>query len=119
MKKTNLALAAMGSLMLSASFDALSAANTATPALVNMIETREGGLHSVYLVGVAIPNEGCVLADRAVLNEYDLGGKTEFSTLLASLVAGKTVILRVDGCKEVAPGNVNTAPRIVKVLINK
>jgi hypothetical protein len=118
MKKVNSILTAMGSLMLLASADAMAAGNTASPALVNKIETREGGLHSVFLSGgVAIPNEGCTLVDRAVINEYDIGGKTEVSVLLAALVSGKTVTLRVDGCKEIAPGSATTAPRIVKVLI--
>lgn len=91
-------------------------ANTSA-SLVYSIETRDGGYHSVYLSSAFIPDQGCILLDRGVINEYALGGKALFSTAIAALASAKQVVLRVDGCSTVVPGSPATAPKIIKVQI--
>lgn len=95
------------------------AVNIDAPAFVDSLETRNTGYHGVWL-SESIPSQNCTLSDRAVVDETDLGSKTQFSTLLAALASGKKVIVGVDGCVQigvVVDGTIRTAPRVVKVQL--
>jgi len=75
---------------------------------ITSIESRESGQHDIYFNG-AVPDQGCNLADRAILDESLTGGKSMFSVLLSAFVSGKDVAIRVDGCL--------SAPKIIKVQV--
>lgn len=75
---------------------------------VKAIESRESGQHDIFFNGT-VPEQGCGLADRAILDESLTGGKSMFSVLLTAFTTGKDVVIRVDGCL--------AAPKIVKVLV--
>ncbi len=93
------------------------AVNT-TPGYVNALESRDTGYHGVWL-SVPIPEQGCTNSDRAVIVESDPGSKTQTSVILAALAADKKVIVGVSGCTDVGAGGTITAPRVVKVQINR
>lgn len=88
---------------------ALSAATNFGKMNVTSIESRDTGYHEVYF-SVAVPEQGCVHNNRALLNEESTGGKAMLSILLSSLVSGKEVVVRVDGCFD-------NRPNITKVQI--
>lgn len=102
--------------------------NTATESITS-IESRYSGYHAIYMtlsgtnnIGILssaiLANEGCVLADRAILLESDAAGKTEFAMLLSTYLLNKKAIIRVDGCVQIDPAQTQyTAPRIVKVQL--
>ncbi len=90
------------------------AVNT-VPAFVESLETRDTGYHAVYL-SESVPSQNCTLPDRAVVDENDVGSKTQFSALLAALASGKKVVVGVDGCVQIGVDSpATTAPRVVKV----
>jgi hypothetical protein len=91
-------------------------AGNSLPSKITSIETRQSGYHSVYLNN-AIPNEGCGLQDRAVLVESDASSKLLYATLLAAVVAGYDVIIRVSGCVSIDTGATIQywAPKIIKI----
>lgn len=94
------------------------AVGNTSPVKVLLLEARGSGYHAAYISGT-IPNEGCILQDRAILYEEDTAGKTEFAMLLSAMLLNKNITLRVDGCSIVDPTQSQyTAPKIVKVLID-
>ncbi len=78
---------------------------------VTSIESRSSGNHDVFF-SAAVPTQGCSIENRALLNEQSTGGRTMLSILLSSLVSGKQVIVRVDGC-------LDSRPNIIKVKIHQ
>lgn len=90
------------------SSSAFSAATNSAKMKVTSIESRESGLHDIRFDGV-VPDQGCELSDRAILDETLTGGKSMFSVLLAAFISEKELVIRVDGCL--------TAPKIIKVQV--
>lgn len=94
----------------------LLAANTEQLQVIS-IESRDSGYHAIYLSG-SMPNEGCVLNDRAIILESNEGGKAMLSLSLSALAASKKVIVGVEGCTVIAPEQPQyTAPKVVKIQI--
>jgi hypothetical protein len=94
------------------------AANNTTPAKIASIETRQSGLHAIFL-NTPIPNEGCNLQDRVILVESDPSYKTMYSTLLMAAASGYNAVLRVNGCTPIDNPNPSglQSPRVIKVQI--
>ena len=86
----------------------INAAENSAKMSIKNIESRESGAHDIYFYGT-VPDQGCSLTDRGILDETLTGGKTMFSVLLAAFMADKQVVVRVDGCL--------AAPKIVKVQL--
>ncbi|MEP0177616.1 MAG: hypothetical protein ABJD02_03435 [Paraglaciecola sp.] len=87
---------------------AFSAATNSARMKVTSIESRESGQHDIYFDGV-VPDQGCSLSDRAILDESLTGGKSMFSVLLAAFMSEKGLVIRVNGCL--------SAPKIIKVQV--
>jgi len=85
---------------------------------IESVETIYTGFHSIWLTG-AIPSQGCTLSDRAVIDEQDIGGKAQLSASLTALSTGKKVVIGVSGCANIGVGNLLTAPKVVKIQLNK
>lgn len=84
---------------------------------VTSIESRESGYHAVYLSG-AIPDEGCTLNDRAIIDESSIGSKALLSNVLTAITHGNFVVIRVMGCTVIDPNQPeHTAPLITKVQL--
>lgn len=91
------------------------AVNTAE-VFVESIETRNNGLHALYLSG-AIPSQNCSLSDRAVIVESDSGSKSQLSAALTAFSTGKKVVVGVVGCVDIGTGQSLTAPKVVKIQV--
>ncbi len=89
----------------------LHAAANSSSGTITSIESRETGLHDIYFSN-DIPGEGCILTDRAAINEITspIGSKTMLSVAIAAMMSGKTAVIRVDGCTD-------DRPKIVKIKI--
>jgi len=96
---------------------------------VGRIELRESGIHSIYFLdlntgmAVTVPDEGCTFVDRAVIVENDAfgvgnGTNTIINAIIKAKIESFKVIIRVDGCHEIALGATNfTAPEIISFLL--
>ena len=96
----------------------LHGAEDAPQSLVRKVETRFHGIHSVY-IDEAIPDQGCDLSDRAVVNTVeDPGGLLMVEVAKDALLWNKNIIMRIDGC---VPFNRvgATAPRIIRLEIRR
>jgi hypothetical protein len=89
---------------------------------VNLLEMRETGRHALYLStssnGFAqepVPDEGCSLFDRAMIDESQPGNAAIVQMLGDALNLNKRISIRVDGCLGIQVGSSTTAPRLVKV----
>lgn len=94
------------------------AANNTAPAQILSIETRQSGLHAIF-INMPVPNEGCTLQDRAILVESDSSYKTMYATLLMAAASGYNVVLRVNGCTPIDNPNPTgyQSPKIIKVQV--
>lgn len=106
---------ATASLLISA--QALAAGNS-SPSNVVSIEMRDSGYHAVY-ISEAVPAEGCLLQDRAIIVDETNGNKAGLATVLGALMGSRKVVVRVDGCVPIDPGQslTVTAPRVIKVQV--
>jgi hypothetical protein len=104
-------------LLISALFacESFAAGNT-LPAKILSIETRQSGLHAIF-INSSVPNEGCSLQDRAILVESDPSAKIMYATLLMAAAANYDVVIRVNGCSPIDNPNSTglQSPRIIKI----
>lgn len=76
---------------------------------ISRIESRNNNVHDIY-VESPIPTQNCSYNDRGLVDVSTDGGKVMMSVALSALMAGKDVVVKVDGC-------LGYAPKIVTILV--
>lgn len=88
---------------------------TSNDLVVDQIDTREGGNHSIVLYDVV--DENCTNSDRIVIDAASPGAQEMFAIASLALLSDRTIDVAVDGCALIQIGNQYTAPKAIRISI--
>jgi hypothetical protein len=92
----------------------LSAQQVSEFSYVRQVELRDDGWHAIYLVN-PIPNPGCSLGDRAIVDPTTAGAGVLVQAALDAKRWDELVRIRIDGCVPIRPRDALTAPKLTRI----